>query len=310
MKLLSFYKKFPTEKACIADMKRLKEKRGIVCPKCGCTHHKWKNTRNQWECKICGYRTTLKSGTVMHNSKLPLMYWYIARHLLTATKKSFSTVEIQKQLGHNRYQPIWELCHKLRDVMGQRDAEYQLKGSIELDEGFFTVERPESEKNIPLKRGRGSQSKSKVLVMVESKSSESKKHKIQKKVGFLKMVVIPDLKSDTITVEVINNINSDAELMTDDSTSYTKLSKHVKSHKSQVIPKKEIAKALPWVHLAIANSKRLFLDVHHYIKPAFLQYYLNEFCYKFNRRNMDMFSRLEDACLNYRPEFKHKPYRF
>lgn len=309
MNLLSFYKKYPTEKACILDLKNLKEKSGIVCKNCGCIKHKWKNTRNQWECKRCGYRTSLKSGTVMHNSKLPLMYWYIARHLLTATKKSFSAAEIQRQLGHKRYQPIWELCHKLRDVMGQRDAEYQLKGSIEMDEGYFTVERSESDKNKPLKRGRGSQSKSKVLVMIESEPTESTKHKIQKKAGYLKMIVIPDLKSDTITGEVINNIDCNAELVTDDSTSYTKLHNHVKSHVSQVIPKKEVVKVLPWVHTAISNAKRLLLNIHHFVRPEFLQNYLNEFCYKYNRRNIDLFERLEYACLNYTPEFTHRTYR-
>ncbi len=309
MNILSFYQRFPNEEACIADMKAQKEKRGIICDKCGCTKHKWKNTRNQWECKKCGHRTTLRVNTVMHNSKLPFMYWYIARHLLTSTKKSFSAAEIQRQLGHNRYQPIWEMCHKLRCVMGQREAEYQLNNSIELDEGFFTVERPEIDKDKPLKRGRGSQAKSKVLVMVESEPSVSKKHTIQKKVGFLKMVVIPDLKSNTITGEVINNINSNAELTTDDSTSYTKLMNHVKSHHSQVIAPKEVGKVLPWVHIAISNSKRLLLDVHHYVKPEFLQNYLNEFCYKFNRRNMDMFERLEEACMLYKPEFKHITYR-
>lgn len=309
MNLLSFSKRFPNEEACINDMKAQKEKRGIVCANCGCINHKWKNTRNQWECKKCRHRTTLRYGTVMHNSKLPLMYWYVARHLLTATKKTFSAAEIQRQLGHNRYQPIWEMCHKLRDVMGQRDAEYQLSGCIELDEGFYTVERPEIDKNKPLKRGRGSQAKSKVLVMVESEPSNSSKHSIQKKVGFLKMAVIPDLKGETITGEVINNINPNSELTTDDSTSYTKFKNHVKSHHSQVIPPKEVGKVLPWVHIAISNSKRLLLDIHHFVKPEFLQNYLNEFCYKFNRRNMDMFVRLEEACLLYKPEFKHKIYR-
>ncbi len=309
MNILSFYKRFPNEEACMADMKAQKEKRGIICPNCSYTKHKWKNTRNQWECKKCGHRTSLKYGTVMHGSKLPLMYWYVARHLLTATKKTFSAAEIQRQLGHNRYQPIWEMCHKLRCVMGQRDAEYQLNGSIELDEGFYTIERSEADKNNPLKRGRGSQAKSKVLVMAESEVRESKKHTIQKRVGFIKMVVIPDLKGDTITSEVINNISINAELTTDNSTSYSKFKNHVKSHHSQVISPKDISKVLPWVHIAISNSKRLLLDVHHFVKPEFLQNYLNEFCYKFNRRNMDMFDRLEEACVLYKPEFQHRTYR-
>ncbi len=74
----------------------------------------------------------------MHGSKLPLMYWFAAMHLMTATKKPISALEMQRQLGHKRYQPIWEMMHKLRSVMGTRDDEYKLKNMVELDEDFFT----------------------------------------------------------------------------------------------------------------------------------------------------------------------------
>ncbi len=104
----------------------------------------------------------------MHGSNLSFRYWFIAIHLLTSTKQSFSASELQRQLGHKRYEPIWLLLHKLRSVMGKRDGQYELSGIIELDEGFFTTEIPEEEKKKPLKRGRGSQRKSKVLVMAES----------------------------------------------------------------------------------------------------------------------------------------------
>ena len=59
-----------------------------------------------YECKQCHSRTSLRSGTVMSHSKLPFRYWLIAIHLLTATKKSFSTEEFRRQLGDKRYQPI------------------------------------------------------------------------------------------------------------------------------------------------------------------------------------------------------------
>ena len=96
-------------------------------------------------------------------------------HLLTSTKKSFSAKELQRQLGHKRYHPIWHMLHKLRETMGKRDGEYVLAGRIELDEGYFSTEISENEKNNPLKRGRGSQRKSKVLVMAESEFVQSPK---------------------------------------------------------------------------------------------------------------------------------------
>lgn len=309
MNLISFTKMFPTEESCRQHLKEQREKQGIVCSKCGCVHHYWKKNRNEWQCKKCGHRTTLTSGTVMHGTKLPIMYWYIAMHLLTSTKKSFSALEMQRQLGHNRYQPIWELMHKLRNVMGQRDAEYQLCDSIELDEGFFTTQRDETEKGKPLKAGRGSQRKAKVLVMAESTPVECSKMNIKKQVGHIKMIVIPNLKSSTIDVEVIDNIKKESSLTTDASTSYVHFKDLVEEHTSQVIAPKEVGNVLPWVHIVISNAKRLLLDIYHDVKSEFLQSYLNEFCYKFNRRNMNCFERLMFACVSYQTEFKHIPYR-
>lgn len=306
MNILEFTKRFKDEESCRAYFKSYREQKGIVCPKCGCVHHYWKKNRSEWECKNCGHRTTLTSGTIMHGTKLPMLYWFIAIHLLTATKKTFSAAELQRQLGHKRYQPIWELMHKLRNAMGRRDSEYKLLGSIELDEGFFSTQYNGEE---PLKKGRGSQAKTKVLVMTESEPAEDSKKTIKKSVGHIKMTVIPNLKAQTIDVEVTENIDSDASLTTDDSTSYVHFKNLVKEHTAQVIQPKDISKVLPWVHIMISNAKRQLLDIYHSVKPEFLQNYLNEFCYKFNRRYCDLFDRLMFATVSYQNDFEHRTYR-
>lgn len=100
MKLVEFMKNFPDEESCKQAFKAHRLKEGIVCNKCGGISHYWKKNREQWECKNCQHRTTLKSGTVMQGSKLPFHYWFIAMHLVTSTKKSFSAKEVQRQLGH------------------------------------------------------------------------------------------------------------------------------------------------------------------------------------------------------------------
>lgn len=84
----------------------------------------WLDSKQQYQCKHCRHRTTLRSGTVMHGSKLPFMYWFVAKHLLAATKKTISAAESQQQLRHKRHQPIWKLMHKLGSVMGKRDDNY------------------------------------------------------------------------------------------------------------------------------------------------------------------------------------------
>ena len=79
----------------------------------------------------------------------------------------------------------------------------------------------------------------------------------------------------------------------------------------EIIDPKDIGKMLPWVHIAIANAKTLFADMYHGIKPEFLQEYLNEFCYKFNRRYFgeDLFERLVMIAASYRTDFEHRAYR-
>lgn len=240
----------------------------------------------------------------MQNSKLPFQYWFIAMHLLTSTKKTFSAKEVQRQIGHKRYEPIWAMLHKLRSVMGLRDDEYLLGDEVELDEGFFKTVSLGRDKNEPLKRGRGSQQQSKVLVSVESKDAKEdhnpKKHSKKKKVKFIKMKTITSLKKDDIKMDVDQMLEKGTSINSDGSNSYNDLASNYKIN-SQVIKKQDINKMLPWVHTAISNAKRILLDVHHRIDDDFLQNYLNEFCYKFNRRYVDnIFERLMIAAISYR----------
>jgi len=176
MNFVEFVKKFPTEASCIRYFKQVKESKGIVCKKCGNTHHYWNKTHKSHDCSECGYRTTLKSGTVMESSNLPYIYWLYAIFLMTMTKKGISAAEMQRQLNHKRYEPIWLMMHKLRLVMGMRDDKYDLQGVVELDDAFFKS-YSEAKTDETTKRGRGSQNQSKVLVMakVDPKQGRPKK---------------------------------------------------------------------------------------------------------------------------------------
>lgn len=301
MNLLNFISQYPDEESCIIKFKETREHIGITCSKCGSEKHKWLEKRIEFECKGCGKRISLRNGTILEGSHLPFKYWFVAIHLLTSTKKSFSALELQRQLGHNRYEPIWQMLHKLREVMGKRDDRYQLTEIIELDDGFFTTVTPYKEKGKPLKRGKGSQRKSKVVVLVESKPLDGEKTKKgkQRKVGYIKMIVVDNLKGTNINEIVSNHLKGGSVIETDDSKSYKTLRDLDVKHQPQVIPKEKVNEMLPWVHIAISNAKRLLLDVHHDIQPDFLQNYLNEFCYKFNRRYFGekLFERLLTACV-------------
>jgi hypothetical protein len=311
MNLLNFTTNFPDEASCKQKWKSIRDKQGVICPKCGCSSHYWKSDKESYECKSCRYRQSLRGNTIMHGSWLPFRYWFIAFHLTTSTKKSFSAKEVQRQLGHKFYEPIWAMMHKIRSAMGNRDSRYNLSGIIELDEGFFSTEVSEKEKDKPLKRGRGSQKKTKVLVMAESVPVEEDVGKKSKgkprSVKHIKMFVIDDLKAKTIDSKLRRSVEKTATIDSDDSTSYTNLSKLIAEHRPKVIPKKLVGKSLPWVHIAISNAKRMFLDIFHNVKPEYLQNYLNEFCYKFNRRYFGelQFERVLVASVTYKNKFRY-----
>lgn len=128
-----------------------------------------------------------------------------------------------------------------------------------------------------------------------------------RKVNHIKMIVIEDLKASTIDQKVIENVEQNTEIDSDNSTSYTNFRTLGHEHRPKIIPKEEIVKALPWVHIAISNAKRMLLDIFHDIKPEFLQNYLNEFCYKFNRRYFGekLFDRLIIAAVSYKNQFRY-----
>lgn len=203
---------------------------------------------------------------------------------MSATKKGFSSKEIQTQLGLKRYEPVWAMVHKIRKAMGNRDARYTLEGMIEMDEGYFTVESSEVEQDKGL-RGRGAAGKQNVAIMAESTPLEDiKTGKKSRKAGYFKAKVLTSHAAGEINQTVRESIDEKSIVFTDKSTSYVDIADYVELHISEKSNKDTTKETLKWVHLAISNAKRNLLGNYHKIKGKYLQLYLNEFVYKLNRR--------------------------
>jgi hypothetical protein len=317
MNLLNFNDRFPDENSCRIYLRSKREAEGITCKKCGCQKHYWIEAKSKWRCASCLSTINLRSGTIMEKTKLPVKSWFMCIHLMTSTKKAFSALEMQRQLGSKRYEPIWYMMQKIRLSMGKRDALYKLKGNIEADDAYFEiVDLPELDElgnkkpdgrvvkkdgkdDDEQKRGRGSKTKQQVLVMVESNPNTDPltKHKKKRSMGFVKMIIIDSLTNNSTNYEAGK---ADAALLTDAMPGFSKLKDVVAGDTALVVPKKEAGKTLPWVHTVISNAKRLFLGIHHSIGREYLQNYLNEYCYKLNRRNFqsDLFDRMIVAGIN------------
>ena len=283
MNIFSFGVEFSSELDCRTHFKEERDKIGVVC-KCGNTTHYWIKSIWSYECKVCHSRISLRSGTIMQNSNLSFLIWYQTMFMMSATKKGFSSKEIQKQLGLKRYEPVWAMVNKLRKAMGNRDDRYTLEGMIEMDEGYFTVESSEVEQEKGI-RGRGAVGKQNVAVMAESTPLEDMETgKKSRQVRYFKAKVLEDHKAEGINEMIKKSIEETSIVFTDKSTSYVDIADFVELHITEKSGKETTEETLKWVHIFISNAKRNFLGNYHKIKRKYLQLYLNEFVYKLNRR--------------------------
>jgi len=283
MNIINFALDFPNEESCRFDFKAVREKQGVVCKKCQSKTHWWLKNKWQWKCSNCSFRTTLRSGTFMQNSNLPLRKWYLAMAFMSFSKKGVSATELQKQIGHKHYVTVWSLMHRIRAAMGERDAGYTLVDMIEFDEADVVTATSKRAKS-NLKKGRGSQRTSNIAVAAESIPLEDiKTGQISNLCRHFKMQKLESHRSDEIDDFIEENVDSSSVVTTDKSTSYTNIEGYVEEHITVKSDKVATQKSLKWVHIAISNVKRNLLGIYHRIDDKYLQNYLDEFCYKLNR---------------------------
>lgn len=271
-----FREQFGDETACREYLFSVKWPNGFVCPQCGGVEYYTIATRSKYQCKACRHQTSLTAGTVMDKSHLPLLTWFWAIYMAARDKRGCSAMQLSHEL-ELPYNTAWFLLHRIRYAMGQRDQRYLLSGIVELDDTYFGGPKPGG------KRGRGT-GKAKVLVGI-SKDEQGRPR-------FLKMQVVPNLKGKTIGRFAHDTIREKTVIQSDAYSSYRKPLAEKYLHEYQVFdPDSDM---LRWLHIVIGNAKAFVLGTYHGLGNKHLQSYLDEFCYRFNRRwfQEEIFSRL------------------
>lgn len=210
---------------------------------------------------------------LLTRSKLEIRKWYWAAFLMISSKAGISAKELQSQIGVT-YKTAWYVHRRLREVMRIANGKYELCGTVVMDEAYFTGREIDDTK--PVKRGRGT-NKSKVIVAV-SLIDDGKPQ-------YVHMQVVDNFKAKTIEKFADEHIKKGSKIIADGFRAYKSqnIQKDYFMEFDMVSADSEDSK-LKWLHTIISNAKAFVLGTFHGLKADELQFYLDEFCYRFNRR--------------------------
>lgn len=283
LSLIEFQDKFNSEEACQKHLFKMKWPQGFKCPKCGHDQYYFIETRHLFQCKECRYQASLTANTVMHRTRTPLRIWFWMIYLLSRDKRGKSTLSISKELRIH-YPKAWAMTQKIRSAMSTRDAYYKLAGLVEMDESYFGGPTKGQ------KRGRGS-GKSKVLIEVSLKRDGKPK--------YAKMQVVNRLNQETVQAKLQEYVAQGSTIQTDNFRIYARVYQNDYSHKGLFSKNLQATDLLKWVHVITSNAKSFINGTYHGLDDKHLQAYLDEFCFRFNRRFWEpqLFNRLLNTCL-------------
>ncbi len=258
---------FASETACREYLQRLRWPDGVRCPGCACMKI-WPMKPPFYRCSQCGYDFTITAGTLFADTHKPLRLWFEAIWYVTNQKLGASALGVQRVLGLGSYRTAWNWLHKLRRAM-VRPGRDRLAGMVQTDETFIGGPQPG-------KRGRGAAGKSLVLITAQADG---------RKIGRIRMARIADASAGSLESAVQQAVEPGTRIQTDGWPGYSGLK--ALGYKHQVIrPATELGEnLLPWVNRVASLLKRWLLGTHQgAVRPDHLDYYLDEFTFRFNRR--------------------------
>jgi transposase-like protein len=303
-----FIKNFSTEEQCRDYLYKLRWPDGFVCPKCK-GRENWPVGSTLYECKQCGRQSSVIAGTIFQDTRKPLKTWFIAIWWVTTQKNGASAEGLRQILGLKSDETAWAWLHKIRKAMVRTDRE-KLRGTIEVDETYIGGEEHSGS------TGRGTGNKVLVAVALELHEFGNEKKQGLRKIGRVRLSIIPDASSESLSSFVIENIEKGSEIITDGWSGYTFVKSSGYKHTVFLHGKKnEDENPLPHVHLVIALLKRWLLGTHQgAVSDKHMQAYLEEYTFRFNRRKAAkrglLFYRLLEGAVSVEPITTKELYNF
>jgi len=288
---IEFDQRFFNESACFDYLFKMKWPDGFSCTQCGHQAY-WVSSKNIFICTRCEHQHSLTASTIMDSSKKPIMYWFKAMWWFTSRKSGINAVNLKDLLGFGSYNTAWYWLQKLRRCTIRKDRE-KLSGNVEVDEFFIGGQKPG-------KRGRGSNGKTAVVAAVEKKG---------RKIGRIRLKVIPNCSANTLLPFISANIEPSSNVFTDGWKGYEPLDENTYRHHKVFQNKAEDKDSvLPGVHLIASLVKRVILCTHQgRFDPCYLQSYLDEYVFRFNRRTSNFIGKKFMRIVN-RPSVRLKSH--
>jgi len=280
--------RFSTETACREYLVKLRWPQGFVCPRCD-AREAWLTTRGLLVCRLCQFQVSVTAGTIFQDIRKPLTLWFRAIWWVTSQKNGASALGIQRVMGLGSYQTAWTWLHKLRRAMVRPDRD-RLAGRVEVDETFIGgLEEGH--------RGRGAERKALVVIAAQEDGAA---------IGRIRLRHIATASREALHSFIHDTIEPGSVVTTDGLNAYRDMRDY--RHELLVLRKRSenAITLLPRVHRVASLLKRWLLGTHQgAVSSAHLDYYLDEFTFRFNRRHSasrgKLFFRLMQNAVNTAP---------
>ena len=263
---------FPDDATCLRYLERLRWGESFVCRFCGVADGGWwQMSDGLRRCTACRRGTSVTAGTIFARTRTPLTSWFAAVWYVVNQKQGVSALGLQRVLGLGSYETAWTWLHKLRRAMVRPGREL-LVGPVEIDETIIGGIKAG-------RRGRGADGKALVAIAVEARAGGP---------GRVRMQRIPNATKDILTDFVLDHVQRHSEVRTDGWVGYNGVGQHRFSHVvTNIKASGDPAHiSMPEVHRVASLLKRWLLGTHQgAVSHDQLDYYLDEFTFRFNRRH-------------------------
>lgn len=273
----NFNEQFPTDDSCLEWLVNNRWPEGITCAKCErVTKHHKATSRKVYACDRCGFHVSPTAGTIMEHSSTPLRLWFYGMFLMASTRCGISAKQLERELGVT-YKTAWRMFKQIRSMLAE---DVTLEGSsVEIDATFVggkakNMHKAKREATI---RGRGTSSKTPVFGMVERK-------------GRVIATVVEAESREAVLPKVREKILPSSLVYSDEHAAYDPISnmgyQHRRVHHAAKVYVQGDAHTNT-IEGFWSLVKRGISGVNHAVSAKYLQTYLNEYAFRYNRRDDD-----------------------